>query len=69
MRLELLNVTRDYLTRDTFSPEQLKRELQSISAGYESQSMPVFPCRLPLTYFPPSMLLLGSPVEIYYLQK
>jgi hypothetical protein len=31
--------------------------------------MPVSPCRLSLTYFPLSSLLIGSPVGIYYLQK
>ncbi len=51
------------------SPEQLRRELRPVSAGYGSQSLPVSPCRLPLTYFPPSLLLIGSPVAIDYPRK
>ena len=65
----LYHVIREYFARGTFSPERLKRELRSVSAGCGSQSVPASPCRLPLTYFPLSLLSIGSPVACYYPQK
>lgn len=53
------------------SPEQLERELRSGSTRCVSQSASASPCWFSLTYFPLSkqIILIGSPVALYYLQK